>query len=115
MVIHPSASAGYQLFITGQAKTSERREDMEGGAHSQTGCDEEAAGQAGEEIKTVAQLEVIGRGGARLPPALPFQPFHEEESRSNAGDRPPYSGGSVAHAVPSVDNTSRTAPAVENA
>src|SRR5262249_40780442 len=77
--------------INGQATTSKRRQDMEGGAHSQAGHAEEAtAGEAGEEIKTVVQMEVIVRGLTRLPPASPSQPFHEEASRSNAGGRPPY-------------------------
>jgi hypothetical protein len=89
---------------------------MESGAHPQTGYAEETtAGQASEEIKTVVQMELIGYDGTRLPPALPSQPFHEEASRSNAGDRSPYSGGSVGHAVPSAENTSRTGPAVQNA
>jgi hypothetical protein len=65
--------------------------------------------------KTVVEMEVSGCGGTRLPPALPSLHFHEEESRSNAGDRPPYSGGSVAHAVRFADNTWRTLLAVQNA
>src|SRR6516165_1302189 len=69
--------------------------------------------KAGEEIKTVVQMEVSGRGGTRLLPALPSQPFHEEASRSNAGDRPPYDGPAVVHAAQSADNTSRTGSAVQ--
>ena len=89
---------------------------MEGRAHPQTSHAEEAtAGEAGEEIKTVVQMEVSGRGGTRLLPELPSQPFHEEASRSNAGDRPPYGRPSVVHAAQFADNTSRTEPAVQNA
>ena len=40
-----------RVITMGQTETPERGQDVEGGTHPQTGCAEEAAGKAGEEVQ----------------------------------------------------------------